>query len=184
MSITSISNSQTISLPYLMKTYLEIDKKVFFKEFGNPETTKICGTDEHKYSEDKSITSFEIGDCITVFAVEKLDNKINAIMGFHISDDTTVDEIKEECLNDYIDAAEKRKFYEISIIGGTQKTTNGNGCLLNNIHQAIKDFFINENFKIIQEHKNMNATTNFKFISANLQMDGTLTLCRHGNKDK
>lgn len=188
-------------LTHWMNIPLTLSEKEFFDQFGIGKAKQI-GTDQTKCSEDKSITSYDIGDCITLFALEKEAGKIKAIIGWHIGDGESVEDLKgDEYLNAYItgnsvdsdepessedledtDTQIPPKTYDLYIIGGTKHTTEGQGCLLNNIHQAIEEFFFEGTYTIKKELVNLNAGTTNEFVSANLQIDGTLTYCCHKNR--
>jgi hypothetical protein len=198
--MTAIHNTSKI-LTHWMNIPLTLSEKDFFEQFGVGDAKQI-GTDEKAYSEDISITSFDIGDCITLFAIEKEAGKIKAVIGWHIGDDTSVEDLKgDEYLDAFItgnsvdsdesDSSEDleetepqipQKTYDLYIIGGTKHTTEGHGCLLSNIHQAIEEFFFKRTFTIKKELVNLNAGTINEFVSANLQIDGTLTFCCHKNR--
>lgn len=175
-----------------MSGFVELNESSFFARFGNYDTAKLIGSDEHEKSDEESITSFDMAECITLFAIEKRGSQIEAIIGWHISDDTSVDTIKGE---DFLDAHlfgkssesegpedSRGKKYDLYIVGGDETTTQGHGCLLENIHQAIEEFFFEDSFIIRQKYVHLNLGTGIKFVSANLQMDGTLTICRHNNR--
>lgn len=193
-----------VSIPYIVNTSIEeIGEKLFFQKFWS-ENVKLIGTDEKAYSDEESITSYDIGDCITIFAIEKVNNETKGIIGWHIANETTVEDIKgEDYLEDYIDSGESensegleeseeksestdvnnsKTHYELFIIGGDENTTIGERCLLQNIHQAIDEFFIKDNFVIVREMVNLNKGTKYQFVSANLQMNGILTFCLHNTR--
>ena len=190
MSVVS-TVSEGSSIP-IMNSHRILSKRAFDELFYD---AKHIGTDETAYSEDRSITSFSIGDCITLFAIEKKDGKIQAIMGWHFSDETTVEDMKgDDFLNAFVFGKEldddeessephdTGKKYDLYIIGGNAATTQGTGCLLANIHQAIEEFFFEGSYVIRLELTDLNAKTTYNFVSANLQMDGTLTICHHQNR--
>ena len=159
--------------PYVGKSHAEVSEGEFFKTFGVNQVKRIgCG--EFVYSENWSITSYDIGDSITVFAVEKKGSSIEAIMGWHLGGGCSVEEIQLQ-LNEFADKDRNSNLY---IIGGAQHTTEGPECLLANIKAAIEGFFIAD-VKILKELVSLNAGMREHFVSANLQMDGTLTYCRH-----
>ncbi len=147
--------------------------KDFLHSFGIGKALQIT-TDESKMSGETSISSIECGDCITVFTIEKEDGITDAIMGWHLSDGSTVEEIIDE-FDEYTDANLDHDFY---IIGGNKGTTQGQGCLLENIHAAIKERFTGKS-KILKELVHLNAANGLTFVSANLQMNGTLSYCLH-----
>ncbi len=148
-----------------------ISQKAFDQLFAK--ALKI-GTGESRLSGASSITSIEIGDCITVFAVEKIDGKIGCIIGWHIDDGSTIDGIREE----FDKWAESDLEHDFFIIGGNQEATQGEGCLLENIHVAISGYFTGD-FKIVHELVDLNPDGLFKYVSANLQMNGTFSYCYH-----
>jgi hypothetical protein len=134
----------------------------------------MIGTDQEAYLEQGSISSFDIGDCITVFAIEKKDNKRTALIGWHIGNGESVHSLKKQ-FKEYVYDDLK---YEIYIIGGTEITTGPEGCLLERIYGAINEVY-NEDSVIKKELVNLNKNNDFQFVSANLHLDGTLTICHH-----
>lgn len=179
--------------------YKEYTETKFYKAFNT--NVKSIGTDAIAYSDGESITSFDIGDCITVFAIEKNEkNKIEAIIGFHIGNGATVEDLKgDEYFDAFIngntidseeseysegsdEAQQAPKSYELFIVGGDSNTTKGSNCLLKIILKAVEEFFPTGSFTIDVSLVNPNGGTHYKFVSANLQMDGTLSICRHNNR--
>jgi hypothetical protein len=145
-----------------------------YEDFNNTfDDTKEIDTDENTSSTDKSITAIGVGDCIAVFAMEKANNVITEIIGWHFDRDSNTEEIEER----FDDHANSNLNYDIYVIGGTADTTNGNECLLNRINNAIANFFTNH--RVLQRLINLNNNTNYNYISANLNMLGTLSYCRH-----
>ena len=158
-----------------LNSYVVTSEQDFFKKFGWGKA-KMVGTDENAYSEDKPISAFDIGDCITLFAIEKKNNKNEAMISWHIGNGSSVKDLVSE-LKGY----NYSNPYDLYIIGGISDTTEGEGCLLDNIHKAIKIIF-NQSSKIKLELVNLNAKTGLDFVSASLQLDGTLTFCRHNTR--
>ena len=152
-----------------------MSKSEFFRRYGQGQA-KLIGKDQSKYSDGKSITSYDIGDCITVFAIEKKQGKAVAILGWHIANHSSIEDIKAE-LDEHGVAS---NYHEIYIVGGTADTTEGTGCLLDNIHQALDQYFTTK-VKIAQELVDL-VGGECTFVSANLQLNGTLTICRHDNR--
>lgn len=175
----NVNNAPSISpsLPSMINTHVDmgLNQKAFFKQFSE-EKTKTIATDEDAYvdfqSQKKAITSYEIGDCITIFALEKENNKNKSLIGWHISNGGSVHDIVEE-----LEGYEQNNPYEIYIVGGTTDTVTGHGCLLENIKEAIKTVF-NNHSKIKLELVDLDKS-NLDYISANMHLDGTLTICRH-----
>lgn len=160
----------------MMNSYAVLDEKDFFKNFGW-EKAKMLGTDEEGYVDSStaynSITSFDIGDCITIFAIEKENNKNIGVICWHIGNGSSVKNlIKEMKGYDYTNP------YDIYIIGGNSSTTEGTNCLLNNIHKAINNIF-NLASTVKLQLTNLDAQTGLNFVSTNLCLNGTLTLCYH-----
>lgn len=148
-------------------------KREFDQNFAD---AKKIATDQETANDKGSITSFGIGDCITLFAVSKYNSKIENIWGLHISNDQKLEEIKER-INDYF--YQNRK-YSLYVIGGTPITTLGNDCLLMRIGKAIQSIFKKNQIEHINNaYLNLTQHTTYKYVDANLQMDGTLTYCLH-----
>jgi hypothetical protein len=152
---------------------VKMSEKSFNKLFGSEKAIQLV-TDEFQMSGERSITSYAIGECITVFVVEKIDGKTDSIMGWHLSLDSTVDDI----IGDFNEMAEAKLDHDIYIIGGTEDTVEGEDCLLENIREAISRAFKGKS-KIVLELLNLNTDGKFDYISANLQMNGTLSYCHH-----
>jgi len=150
-----------------------ISPKTFDQLFGLEKSLKIF-TDESQLSGDKSISSMEVGDCITIFAVEKDNGKTDCIMGWHMSNGSTIAGIEKE----FEKCADSELEHDLYIIGGNQETTQGKGCLLENIRVAISRYFTGK-FKIVHELVDLNPEGTFKYVSANLQMNGTFSYCYH-----
>jgi hypothetical protein len=199
--MSAIGRVSTGQAFYPIANHAEYSEKKFYRVFQ--QHVKSIGTDDIACSSDKSITSFDIAECITVFVIEKDSaGNIEQIMGFHIADYTTVEDLKssdyfdkfifgnnsnsEESDNPKSDVFEGS--YKLLIVGGSALTTNpyclfeGRNCLLDNIRQAIHEFFPEGSYTIDESLVNPNTGTNFTFVSANLQMDGTLSFCRHKNR--
>lgn len=95
------------------------------------------------------------------------------MIGWHISNGSTVSDLEEEW-----EGYEYHNPYDIYIIGGNDSTTEGDNCLLSNIHQAIGLVFNSES-QVKIELVNLGKKTQLKYVSANLHLDGTLSLCYH-----
>src|ERR1700733_1492141 len=124
--ISSVTRGSTLNT---FNTYMEMDERDFYLQYDS-DAAEMISADEGAFSDGKSITSYDIGDCITVFAIEKQGSKNEAINGWHISRDNSIDDIKN--LFGGVFGAEDHDFY---IIGGNESTTHGEGCLLENIHK-------------------------------------------------
>lgn len=118
----------------MMNSYSILDEVNFFKEFGWG-SAKMLATGEDGYvgssTEHKSITSFDIGDCITIFAIEKKSNKNEGVICWHIDNGSSVEDLIEE-----MEGYDYTNPYDIYIIGGDSSTTEGSDCLLKNIQKA------------------------------------------------
>lgn len=181
------------SIERLVPLYRILSEPVFYETFHD---AKTIGTGGSTSSIDQSITSFDFDDCITLFAIEKMEGKIQFIMGWHFEDGITVEEMKgDRFLNAFVFGKKEldddeessgphdtEKKYDLYIIGGNAATTQGAGCLLETIHQAVQEFFFEGSYVIRLELIHLNAKTTYNFVSANLQMDGTLTICHHQNR--
>lgn len=146
----------------------EISKKSFDERFKD---ALKCDTDELEPSTDKSITCFNVGDCLAVFGKTINDKGKVEIFGYHIDADTEKDEMVyhlEGCSNDL-------NKYDLYIIGGNSRTEETG--TLKELHLALKEHFGN-NGTIKGEFTNLNAGTRYKLISVNFQLNGTLTFCR------
>lgn len=155
----------------------EMEQAEFFKRFGpgGSDNARQIATDDGYCRASGSITSAEMGDCLTVFGLEKVNSITDSIMGCHISNQTSVHQIKKMLDEN----SNPKNFYDLYIIGGDKHSTLGKKCLLEKIHRAILELFTG-GFKIVQERINLNSETTDAYISANLNIDGTFTFCRHG----
>ena len=99
----------------------EIEQNHFELRFGD---AKKIATEAEAYSEEpwSSITSIEVGDCITLFGKERIDGKVHAIFAFHFSSDTTKGEVTRR-VKDYIDKT-PGKSYRFCLIGGNQSPSS------------------------------------------------------------
>jgi len=150
-----------------------ISEKSFKKSFGMGKAFQVL-MGQYEVSEDKSITSLECAEGITVFALEKVEGKAESIMAWHLEAGREIADIQLQ----FNEITEPEAHCEIYIIGGNEKTTEGAGCLLEKIEQAITGFFQVQP-RIIHKLVNLNPDGKFKFVSANLQINGTLSYCYH-----
>jgi hypothetical protein len=125
-------------------------------------------TNEQCCSGKSPIGSFEIGDCITIFAIEKNANgSADSINGYHVSVDTDNENISE-----FLDGLEMP--LEICLIGGNDHTTS-EGQLLSNIENCISKSYGDLScvtFSLLNQ-----TPEDCDYCSACLEMDGTLTYC-------
>ena len=160
MSIKVNQNQYVLST---INSYTILGEKNFLKKYGYID----------EFAESPAITSFDIEDSINVFTIEKENGENKSISCLSLNKESFVkDLIKKTKDDDYINS------YDIYIIGGNSSTTEGKDCLLNNIHEAIKATF-NSASKIKLQLINLEEKTSYKFVSVNLKIDGTLTLCHH-----
>jgi len=127
---------------------------------------------EMAYSEDKPIVSYEIGDCITVFGVQKDgQGHIESIAGYHAELGTGIDSMKE-----YLESCFDKDAltWEIFLIGGTAESIK-KGSLLSIIHEGLKGV-LKDKYKIIEEKVNLPGD---QYVTAALTMKGELFFCRH-----
>jgi len=107
-----------------------MEESAFFKKFHG---ARVIATDEDTFSHENSITSFEVGDCITVFGINKEKGKISDIFGCHfdsLSDENEITERIEETLQ-----KGSKYLCELYIIGGNG-SKDSKKCL-KNTHQTI-----------------------------------------------
>ena len=175
----SIKVGQTFSSPPTlpMSNPNVVGEKEFFENFGHKKA-KMLATDEDGFvnsaTKYQSITSFDIGDCISIFAIEKGNTKNESVICWHIGDGSSVKYLKNEMKGNYTNP------YDIYIIGGNSSTTEGPDCLLNNIHEAIENVF-NSTYTVKLELINLDKKTGLNFVSANMHLNGALTLCYHND---
>jgi hypothetical protein len=93
MKVTSTGSAEALqNIPQV------ISKQAFENLFGSGKSIELF-TDESQLSGNRSISSMEIADCITIFAVEKDNGKTDCIMGWHMDDGSTIDGIKKNLKN-------------------------------------------------------------------------------------
>lgn len=152
-----------------------ISVKEFKTRFKNADRIYTC---DYTHSDEGSISSMGVGDCITVFGKNKNETgKIKSIFGCHF-DFYTDDFLIKDGIKKYLDETEKVGFSaEVYIIGGNEDA-DSNQCL-DCIRKSIKELQADYSIKILGEFINLNKGTDCDFIDANFQMDGTLTFCRY-----
>lgn len=171
--MTPVVEPQTRQPIVVIQQYQPVVMKpdFFFKRFEDAIT---IATDEHKLSGESSISSVEIGDCITVFLRGFEQGKVDNIVGYHIDDESTIDDIIEVFKDECFDTS----LYDVILIGGNDQTTTGKDCLLANIREAINRHF-NVRANIVAEYINTAKIAKTTYVSANLQMGGTFSICYH-----
>lgn len=151
--------------------FKEIPADEFFRRFQN---AKQIHTDEVEFSQESSISSVEMDDCITIFGIERdADGKIAEISAYHPASLTD----EEEMLEEYFDSFEKGASISFYIIGGNDASTTP-GDLLSTILTTIENCFGNTEC-IKEQLTGINKGSSNQFSTANIQMDGTLTYCMH-----
>lgn len=172
-SITTQSASNTHSNVWEPLHFLtEMDSDVFFRTFSEAEKAE---TDEGAFSNastNKSVVSLNMDDCMTVFGVEKKQGAIQSIFAYHIGSSSDEEEIAKE-LEDYNVQANQ---FDLYIIGGN-KTSIEEG-FLETVRSAVATVF-EENSNFVKEATDLNADAQYSYVSVNLEMNGTLTYCRH-----
>ncbi len=167
VSLKRLSNCATIN-DY--SHFRAIASNQFFKTFPqNYDICKFIETDEVTTSEDKPIISVEIGDCITIFGIKRDDTgKIIGIAGYHVAAGTELEEMSK-----MLGCFAHEGTTDIFLIGGTESSINDGlvETICNGLNQVL-----GEKHKVVEEKLNLPGK---EYISASLQMDGTLTFCRH-----
>lgn len=173
------------SISHLTHPYTVMEPIPFLKQFGDLRAD-VVGPGEDIHSSDRSVTSFNIDQGISLFALEKEGNKTTAVLCWHIEETTPVYAIVKETSLEEIDREEScvrcfemDKTYAFYIVGGKKETIQGSNSLLSHIKKMIQDEF---HSSAIQLEVLYPAPHPKIFVSANLQRNGTLTLCFHDQK--
>jgi len=133
----------------------------------------------------QKITAFRCEDDITVFAVERINDKVKSIMAWRFCDTSILDKFGEPRKDSIEDM--QLKFHELIepqadcrlyIVGGMLWTTVGVGCLLDRIHHAIRGYFTRPQIEI-EERVDRCQRQGYKYVTAKLEMNGKLTDCYH-----
>jgi|GEM_PF-5020929 len=148
-----------------------ISEDRFFKLFDPAKVPHAIKVGDGLCVDENSMNACWIDDGIVLFGIEKRLSKPASVMGYHISDKTSVSVIIM-MLGIF---ANEENDYDLYLIGGKETTTSGQACLLENIHTAIDDFFKGK-VNIVQRLINLCGMDTF--IHANMNMDGTLTYCQ------
>lgn len=150
-----------------------LNEKQFREFYGNAIPIKKDGYETTENQEVTALTAFNCVEDIVVFAIKKFEGKKTCVMGWRFRWESIIDiQLK---FNELVDPKTVCDFY---IVGGNYVTTLGNNCLLDRIHTAIRDFFTNKN-KIVEQYPNPNLNTQYSYVTANMQLNGKLTFCRH-----
>ena len=129
----------------------------------------------YEISEGQKITAFRCMEDITVFGVERVQDKVKSIMAWRFCDGN-------ESVVDI-----QRKFHELitpeancslNIVGGTIITTSGQNCLLDRIRQAIYGYFTHPKIDVLirENHSLKNGCI---YVTAKLEMSGKIMDCYH-----
>lgn len=187
--MSPISSLRNSSISYILNPYNEMPYINFLNSFGYLGDCKAESVPpgENIRSENQSVTSFKIGYGIALFAIEKEGNTPKAILCWHIDEKTPARALVKEIGPEQIPVEESSvrcfefdKTYDFYIIGGKESTiedTEEEACLLTNIRRMIAEDFVNSTIKF--ELINPTAAHQTTFVSANLQLNGTLTLSFH-----
>lgn len=128
----------------------------------------------YEFSEHEKITAFRCTDDITVFGVERVGNKVQSIMAWRFSNanESIVDmQLK---FKELVTPEANCKFY---IVGGTENTTKGYGCLLFRIQDAINGYFTQPKIPIVRENKCLDHKCTY--VTVKLEMSGNIMDCYH-----
>lgn len=140
----------------------------FFKQFQN---ALIIEQDEIETSKELSITSYEMEDCVTLFGLKRNLRKIESIFAYQIGASTEEFEILDK-----LEGEGAHGEYDFCLIDAYANARSSG--LLDTIDIALIKYFQNKEI-VISGITNLNAGSYERFISANLQMNGQLTFCRH-----
>jgi hypothetical protein len=178
MATLGIPRTAPPSAPWIiLGKPLEMEKKIFDKAFRNATKIEAAG---HAYSKGTSITSPNMDDCITIFGIEKVGGQRKGIFGVLIQlgpmESSTINDDVVDMVENLKGYAAETKQFEIYIVGGNKASLEGG--FLEAIHEAIKTVFMN-NGHIAGEFTDLNAGQPYQYVSANLQLNETLTICRH-----
>lgn len=154
-----------------------LNEKQFNEFYGNAIPIKRGGYETTEDQELRALTAFNCFDDIAVFAIKKIRGKNMCVLGWRFSNDESSLDIHLK-FNELVDPKDVCDFY---IIGGNSITTQGDNCLLDRIHLAIRGFFLEggKHPKVEQQHTNPNLKKKYLYVTANLQIDGKFTFCSH-----
>lgn len=177
-----IHHSRSHPTSHLATHYDTMESTAFLQRFGE-EYAEVIRPGDDIYSSDLSVTSLNIGKGISIFALEKENDKTTAVLCWHVSEDTPDHAIVKKVGAEEIDQDEScvrcfefDKTYAFYIIGGKHETTQRDDSLLSHIQQMIKEEFPGSSIAL----KVINPCSSSKgLVSANLQRNGRLTLCFH-----
>jgi len=145
-------------------------------EDQNDETKDEKGL--RKIPEFQSLTVCNCNTQMAVFAIKTVYKKegnksfeYKYVLGWRFRDETIVE--IEELFDQLTGPPAAHDFY---IVGGSSLTTDGYNDMLDRIREAIKGFF-KRSAKIVAEYKNEESKV-YPYVTANLNMNGKLTMCR------
>lgn len=160
----------------VLKPTTALNEKQFYEVYGNgiPIENGMYETTEDQ--EVRALTAFNCFDDIAVFAIKKIRGKNMCAMGWRFKNESL-----EDIQLKFHELLEPKDVCDLYIVGGNIFTTQGKNCLLDRIHLAIRDFFIDggKQAKVVQQHTNPNLNKKYLYVTANLQIDGKLTFCSH-----
>lgn len=150
--------------------------KQFHQFYGNAILVEKGGFETTQNQELTSLSAYNCIDDIAVFAIKKMRGKNMCMMGWRFSNES-----QGQIRKNFEELLEPKDVCDFYIVGGDSDTTQSENCLLDRIHLAIKDFFIEngKHAKVVKEHTNLNLNSKFKYVTAKLKIDGKLTYCRH-----
>lgn len=147
----------------------EVRAQEFFQMINNWSFLEIDKTDSID-DLNKSITVYAMNDAISVFGIEKKDNKITRIICYHIASHTEGDEI----IDNFYDLGVKDKlYYDLVIIGGNSTSERLLDNILNNLPRIFKNHTIIGQFIYLIRHSNCD------YVSVNMNGQGHLIYCLH-----
>lgn len=131
---------------------------------------KAVAIDEIKAHE-RSITSIGMVDCITLFGINRQDEKVFAFHIVSLSDEEDV----YVGLEDFLEVDDDDQF-DLYIIGGNEASIKAG--LPTSIENAVANFF-GDQAEIVCRFLNPPKTEAEPYVAANLQVTGELTYCTH-----
>ncbi len=167
----SQSSAGSHSLGVINSHFRAVSSDAFFRTFPQDyEKFHIIATSEVVCSTDKPIVSWEIGDCITVFGIQKNQRgEITGIAGAHIAARTGLEDMEEPLGAFSADGGTT----DIFLIGGDENSISEG--LVNTIYDGLNKA-LGKAYKIVEEKLNLPGE---EYVSASLEMDGNFTFCRH-----
>lgn len=177
MASSVVNNGSSLS-PILKSKDVFSYKKVTVQEFAKQFDHALeISADQmesidvnHNNPQLNSINSIDMDSSITLFGLKKNQGKIEGIFAYQIKKDDDL-EIQDKLSGNRIEGS-----YVFIIIGGSVKDSSNQ---MKEIYSAKRKYFGKMDSPIIDVRINLNVKEHKSFISANLQIDGTLTICYH-----